>query len=70
MCKPTPTLRRKEAADFLLKILRKEDQKVGLVPTPKLENAVKLIKELAEKRHATTRTETNPRTDKSTLGER
>jgi hypothetical protein len=44
---PTPVLRGKEAADFVRWIHANENKKVGLVPTPKLEQAIKLLRENA-----------------------
>jgi len=43
----TPVLTGKEAAKFM-DDLRKDAKKPGLVPTPKLEQAVKLIEEHAK----------------------
>jgi hypothetical protein len=34
---PTPVLEGKEAADFLKKIAREQDEKAPLTPTPKLQ---------------------------------
>jgi hypothetical protein len=45
----TPELKGKDAEKFLLQLDQDLKQKVGLVPTPKIETARKLIKERAAK---------------------
>jgi len=44
----TPVLTGKEAAKFITRIQEEAKNKVGLIPTPKLEEARKLVKQYSE----------------------
>ncbi|AII58752.1 hypothetical protein X792_05140 [Dehalococcoides mccartyi CG1] len=44
---PTPVLRGKEAASFLTRMHENENKPVSIIPTPKLDQVAKLVKEYA-----------------------
>jgi hypothetical protein len=46
---PTPTLKGKEAIDFMQRLEEDLKRPAYLTPTPKIENAKRLIKEYAER---------------------